>query len=121
MATCAQYIYGDHAVFIGDTSRIEVEAALVYLDVDGPCTLLIAITVDRAGLVLTAEVDQKMSTCVDKDAQEKAVQAVRQRKFNTVTSPAIHSARCYGNIANRSPTSTSEWMRRYLSYAHRPQ
>ncbi|MBL0126095.1 MAG: energy transducer TonB [Flavobacteriales bacterium] len=88
MATRAQYIYGANAVFPGDTSRTEVAGALVYVDVERPCSLMIAITVDRAGNVLSAEVDRKVSTCVDKDVQDKAVQAVRERKFNTVKSPA---------------------------------
>ena len=87
MVTYAQYIYGDHAVFVGDTSRSEVEAALVYLDVDAPCTLLIAITVDRAGNVVSANVDPKVSTCLDQEIQAQAVKAVSERKYNAVKSP----------------------------------
>jgi len=87
MATCAQYIYGANAVFPGDTSRTEAEGALVYIDVERPCSLLIAIAVDRAGNVLSAEVDTEVSTCLDKDVQAQAVRAVSERKFNAVKSP----------------------------------
>jgi len=89
MSTRAQYIYGANAVFAGDTSRTEVAGALVYVDVERPCSLLIAITVDRAGNVLSAEVDTAVSTCLDKDVQAQAVRAVSERKFNAVKSPAI--------------------------------
>jgi len=91
MVTSAQYIYGDHAVFVGDTSRSEVEAALVYLDVDAPCTLLIAITVDRAGNVISANVNSDVSTCLDQEIQAQAVKAVSERKFNAVRSPKLQN------------------------------
>ncbi len=88
MMTCAQYIYGANAVFPGDTTRTEVAGALVYLDVARPCSLTIAIAVDLAGNVVSAEVDPALSTCLDKDQQAQALKAVSERRFNAVKSPA---------------------------------
>jgi len=89
MATRAQFIFGANAVFAGDTTRTEVEGAFVYVDVEQPCSLLISITVDRAGNVMSAEVDTEVSTCLEKEVQAQAVRAVSERKFNAVKKPAI--------------------------------
>jgi TonB family protein len=82
LAVHAQYILGHNATFAEGPARQEVEAALIYIDVEPPCSLIVHIQVDRAGTVLSAEVDPATCTCADKEVQAQALTAVRERKFN---------------------------------------
>jgi TonB family protein len=94
VAAHAQFMAGGHAVFPDGPARHEVEAALIYVDVDPPCSLAVDIGVDRAGKVVSAEVDAKTCTCPDADVQAQAVKAVRERVFNAVKdAPAVQRGR----------------------------
>ena len=78
----AQFLFGEGAKFPEGPPRQEVEAELTYIDVPEACSLRIAISVDRKGAVVSAEVDDRSTTCTDTAVFARALRSVRGRVFN---------------------------------------
>ncbi len=92
--TCAQHLYGEGAIFAEGPARHEVEAELTYIDVPEACALWVNLSIDRKGKVVSAEVDNKTSTCADTAVLAKALRSVRGRVFNAEPkAPALQRGR----------------------------
>lgn len=80
-AAQAQSLFGRGATFADGPERHEVTGELTYLDVDAPCALTVAIGVDRAGRIVSAEIVEQADACADTALRARALRSVRERTF----------------------------------------